>query len=241
MAIGADGLPVISHFDFTAEALRVTHCGNVACTSGNISTTVDDDPVTIAGHDTSIAIGADGLPVISHQDSTLATLRVTHCGNVACTSGNTSLTVDDPVNPVGHYTSITIGTDGLPIISHLDNFAGALRVTHCGNAACTAANVSTNVDDTDNHVGLMSSIAIGTDGLPIISHLDVTSGTLRVTHCGNTACTAGNASATVDDPANTVGYRGSLAIGTDGLPAISHNELTIFALRVTKCATKTCQ
>jgi hypothetical protein len=44
--------------------------------------------------------------------------------------------VDDPGNQVGLFPSIAFGADGLPVISHLDNTAGALRVTKCANSAC---------------------------------------------------------------------------------------------------------
>jgi len=294
LAIGVDGLPIISHHDGTLRALRVTHCGNRGCYAGNVSTTVDD-PANQVGFDTSIAIGTDGLPIISHRDSTAQALRVTHCGNAACTSGNVSTTVDDPANDVGSRTSIAIGADGLPIISHEDHTAFALRVTHCGNLACTAGNVSTTVDDSDNpfisvgyfpsiavgvdglpiishkggsalrvthcgnaactagnssiaadaplygSVGSFTSLAIGVDGLPIISHQDSDAWALRVTHCGNVTCSAGNTSTTVDDPANIVGYQTSIAIGVDGLPIISHLDSTAGTLKVAKCGTRTCQ
>jgi hypothetical protein len=235
IAIGADGLPVISHWDGTAGALRVTKCGNAACTAGNVTTAVYDSSSN-GNSQTSIAIGADGLPVISHLD--LATgLRVTRCGNPACTAGNVSTAVDVP--GTGGSSSIAIDADGLPVISHFYGTAGALRVTRCGNAACTAGNVSTTVDVPGT--GANTSIAIGADGLPIISHRDGTAGTLRVTRCGNAACTSGNVSTAVGDPANTVGAYTSIAIGADGLPIISHYDLTADALRVTKCATKTCR
>ena len=236
IAIGADGLPIISYLDSAAGALRVTHCGNAACTAGNVSTTVDD-PANVVGQYTSIAIGGDGLPIISHGDATAGTLRVTHCGNAACTAGNESTTVDDPeFSSVGQFTSIAIGADGLPIISHLDDTADALRVTHCGNAACTAGNVSTTVDDPANSVGQYTSIAIGADGLPIISHFDGAASTLRVTHCGNTACTAGNLSNPVD---NAAPQHTSIAIGADGLPIISYQG-SAGTLRVMHCGSAGC-
>jgi hypothetical protein len=37
-------------------------------------------------------------------------------------------------------------------------------------------------------VGLDSSIAVGPDSLPVVSHLDSFNGTLRVSKCGNVAC-----------------------------------------------------
>ena len=239
IAIGTDGLPVISHQDVSAGTLRVTHCGNVACTAGNVSTTVDD-PANVVGGFSAIAIGADGLPIISHQDTTARTLRVTHCGNVLCFAGNISTTVD-PLFGVGSYSSIAIGADGLAVISHYDAGATRLRVTHCGNAACTSGNVNNVADAPGYSVGFTPSIAIGVNGLPVISHQAAAPGALRLTHCGNAVCSAGNVSTTVDDPVNLVGLHSAIAIGTDGLPVISYQDQTARTLRVIKCGTRTCQ
>jgi hypothetical protein len=240
IAIAPDRLPVIS---YGGPVLRVTKCGNSTCTAGNVSTSVDD-PASSVGYESSIAIGVDGLPVISHWERTRVprawpALRVTKCGNAACTSGNISTTVDAlDDRGVGGYSSIAIGTDGLPVISHQSG--RALRVTKCGNPACTADNVSTTVDG-GGDVGWYTSIAIGADGLPVISHQNGTAWTLRVTKCGNAACTAGNVTTTVDDPVNSVGQHTSIAIGADGLPVISHRDLTAGTLRVTKCGTQSCR
>ena len=54
------------------------------------------------------------------------------CGDNACSSRNIIITVDS----AGHASpSITIGTDGLPIISYfLEN--GPLKVAKCANQYC---------------------------------------------------------------------------------------------------------
>jgi predicted regulator of Ras-like GTPase activity (Roadblock/LC7/MglB family) len=231
IAIGADGLPIISHTDRSVMGLRVSHCLNPDCIY-SINTTVDDQAYGV-GFESSIAIGADGLPIISHSSSN--GLRVTHCSHPWCTAGNLSVTID---GVGGRYSSIAIGADGLPVISHQDPSAGALRVTHCGNVSCTLAVTSVTVDDPLNHVGSHSSIAIGTDGLPVIGHYDQTAAALRVTHCGDVACTAGNVTTVVDDAPLPVGLYTSLAIGTDGLPIISHAAAE--GLRVTKCGNVAC-
>jgi hypothetical protein len=153
-----------------------------------------------------------------------------------------STAADDPAQVVGAFTSIAIGVDGLPIISHFDQAVEGLRVTHCGNVTCTAGNVSTTVDDLPvGAVGLFTSIAIGVDGLPVIIHRDEGAQALRVTHCGNIQCTSGNVSATVDDTGNEIGYQPSVAIAPDGLAVISHRDSTITGLRVVKCRTLSCQ
>jgi len=45
---------------------------------------------------------------------------------------------------VGYYTSITIGSDGLGLISYYDYGNGHLKVVHCGNVACSEATVIPN-------------------------------------------------------------------------------------------------
>jgi hypothetical protein len=87
------------------------------------------------GQYNSITIGTDGLPVISYYDYTNGYLKVAHCGNVACSSGNTITSVDT-VGDVGRFTSITIGTDGLPVISYYDNENHDLKVAKCANLFC---------------------------------------------------------------------------------------------------------
>jgi hypothetical protein len=240
IAVGTDNLPVISYHDSTAGALKVAHCGDSRCSASNTLTTVDN-PVNVVGYYTSIAIGTDGFPVISYQDDTAGTLKVAHCGNAHCTSGNTITTVDNPANSVGSYTSIAIGTDGFPVISYHDTPAGTLKVAKCANAACTGASTITTVDDPANDVGWRTSIAIGTDGFPVISYHDYTAKTLKVAHCGNASCSTGNIISVVDDPVNEVGTYTSIAIGSDGLPVISYYDITAEALKVLVCGTRTCQ
>jgi len=46
----------------------------------------------------------------------------------------------DSTGVVGNYSSITIGTDGLALISYYDNTFGDLRVAHCANVTCTPFN-----------------------------------------------------------------------------------------------------
>ena len=90
---------------------------------------------------------------------------------------------------MGQYTSIAIGTDGLPVVSYYDTANGNLKVAKCVNAACTGGATITTVDSA-GVVGTYTSIAIGTDGLPVVSlpH-DATNGDLKVVKCSNAACT----------------------------------------------------
>lgn len=237
LRFGSDGLPVLAYYDPGATRLVVTHCGDLDCRAGNVTRYPATSPS--AGEFVSLAIGADGLPVMAYYDRTRSTLAVTRCRAVNCATWANAW--PDPTrNDAGQYPSLAIGTDGLPVISHFDATAGTLRVTHCGAADCSGQAESTTVDAiTGREVGVGSTLAIGRDGFPVIAHF-LPKEALRVTHCGNAACTAGNTSTTVTDTADAAGLQPSIAIGADGLAVISHVALPSETLRVTHCDTVAC-
>jgi len=81
--VGTDGLVVISYYDNSASTLdlKVAHCANVTCSSA--TTTTVDKPGDV-GQNTSITIGADGLPFITYRDLTGNSVASMHCPNAFC-------------------------------------------------------------------------------------------------------------------------------------------------------------
>ncbi len=235
ITIGADGLGLIAYHDLTNSALKVLHCGDIACASGNISTTVDN--TADVGEGPAITTGADGLGLVAYLDNSNADLKVLHCGNAACSSNNVSHTVDS-TGIVGHEPSITIGRDGLGLISYIDVTNGDLKVLHCGDAVCGHFNTSTTID-TAGMVGSASSITIGPDGFGLISYSDATNGDLKVLHCGNAACSSQNVSTAVD-VGGDVGGMTSITIGADGLGLISYRDNVASALKMLHCGAPDC-
>jgi len=234
IAIGTDDFPVISYRNNIPKELKVAHCIDIACTSAATITIVDSGGGV--GAHTSIAIGTDDFPVISYSDSDTRDLKVAHCIDIACTSAATITTIDS-VDDVGQYNSIAIGTDGLPVISYFDSVPNNdLKIAHCDDIACTSA-VTITVDSSDD-VGNFTSIAIGTDGLPVISYRDFTNDDLKVAHCNDVACT--NFGTTTVDTGVDVGFSTSIAIGTDGFPVISHLDTLNDDLKVVHCNDPLC-
>jgi len=231
ITIGTDGLPIISYYDATNGDLKVAHCGNASCSSGNTLTTVDSNDDNV-GQYTSITIGIDGLPIISYYDATNGDLKVAHCGNASCSSGNTLTTIDSN-GDVGSFTSITIGTDGLPIISYHNYTDNVLKVVHCGNAFCSSGNIMTEVDNNNpifGYAGTCTSITIDAIGLPVIVYQIRVNTALKVIHCVNVSCSSFNVPATVDQNEN--GSYNSITVGTDGLLIISYYGATNGDLKV---------
>jgi hypothetical protein len=94
---------------------------------------------------------------------------------------------------------------------------------------------SAATDIADRILSAYSSIAIGTDGFPVISYRD-SANYLRVAKCVDVACSA-PATVTVEN-SETATYI-SIAIGTDGYPVISYRNAA-GNLTVAKCSDAAC-
>jgi hypothetical protein len=233
ITIGADGFGLISYWDAATGALKVAHCSNLVCSSATKTTIASARP-----GGTSATIGADGLGLISYWDAATGALKVAHCANVACSSAATYV-IDTPASfVVGQNSSITIGADGLGLISYYDAANDDLKVAHCSNVACSSATTTTL--DSVGDIGAASSITLGADGLGLISYDDRTNGDLKVAHCGDAVCSSAKATIARVDSLGTVGATSSLAIGADGLALISYEDSTNLALKVVHCGDAVC-
>jgi preprotein translocase subunit Sec61beta len=161
-------------------------------------------------------------------------------GTVTCEAHDTrpgfSRTTLDSAGAVGKYTSITIGADGLGLISYYDDTNGNLKAAHCNDAACSSASLATL--DSAGYVGRDTSITIGADGLGLISYYDITNSALKVAHCNDAACSS--ASLATLDNSGDVGRHTSITIGADGLGLISYYDITNGDLKVAHCNDATC-
>ena len=236
-AIGTDGFPVVGYGNNSDGHVRITHCGDASCSSGNLTTIVGNSDM---GQDPSIAIGSDGFPVMSYVNTSANTLRVVKCANTSCSSFFGPYTVDSDASIDLRWSSIAIGSDTYPIISYY--LSTTLKVAHCTTTSCDAVyNIYVLDAATAAIAQAGTSIAIGpaADGYkPIISFYD--SGLdLAVIHCGDTTCSSGNVTSTIDST-DSVGSWSSMAIATDGYPIIAYYNLTYTDLKVAKCTNSTC-
>ena len=84
-----------------------------------------------------MAVGTDGFGLIGYRDLTNGRLKVAHCTNTSCTAA-TATTLDSTSANTGYDTSVTVGADGLGLISYYDQANGRLRVAHCMLTGCAA-------------------------------------------------------------------------------------------------------
>ena len=243
ITIGINGNPIISYYDILNSDLKVAACKNPTCTGATESDRSDKYTIDSAGNvgvTNSITIGTNGNPIISYYDNTNSALKVAACKNPTCTGATENDRSDnyiiDNSGIVGAYTSITIGTNGNPIISYLDNTNFFLKLAVCMNPTCTT---STNFTvDNAGLVGQYTSITLGVNGNPIISYYDLTNSALKVAACGNPECTT-TTNTTIDSDGD-VGIETSITIGTNGNPIISYYDNTNSDLKIAACNNPTC-
>jgi hypothetical protein len=187
LAVGADGRPVIAHI--SNGRIAVTRCGDVACTWA-VSRAYLDPSYT--GRGPSIAIGADGLPIVAYRRGTGGTLRVTHCGSAGCTAGNasTSFGTSGPIAMAygGDTSAIAIGAEGRPIVAFDWSLPQNLLLLRCATATCAAAASTVTVDASADDVGAYPALAIGVDDLPVMAYVNRTTNAIRVAKCGTLSC-----------------------------------------------------
>ena len=125
-------------------ALLVLSIRDVSVASATITS---PDTVDNVGVHTSLALDASGFPVVSYYNITIHDLKVLHCGDATCTSGN-SITSPDVEGDVGLWASLVLDADGYPVVSYSrsDWPSIGVKVLHCGDDECTGKPIAGDVN-----------------------------------------------------------------------------------------------
>ena len=186
----------------------------------------------------SVAVGSDGLGLISFLDGT--GLNVAHCDDMLCGSA-TVATLDGWIGfRRGSDTSIMIGADGLGLISyhyrHLgtaDEISqGDMRVAHCSDLRCSTG-IVTNLETGGGDLGLYNSIALGPNGLALISYSGEAG--VKVASCLSESCTSSRTVVVDSWTGFAKGGDTSIAVSADGLVSISYRQPADGTLNMAHC------
>ena len=238
LAIGSDGFPIIGYQDFSGH-LKVLHCGSVDCSQGNTLTVVD--PNENVGQFLSLTIDSDGLPIMSYYDYPNQHLKIAYCSRIDCTEGNYVRTLDS--NEYGGLsTSIAIGKDGFPVIAFSGLPIEIPKIIHCLTVICAKTTV-TLINQSMTTAAYPRSMAIGKDGLPVVSYYGGPTGgstfNLKVLRCGNPDCSAENTLTTVD-PSPDSGQRNLMVMDKNGLPTIAYLVTNPYGFKIVHCGNSQC-
>ena len=92
VAIGVDGRPLVAYVH--DATVRISHCDDSACATVAAHHVVDADPAGV-GDDLSLALAADGYPVLTHviaAGTADARLRITECDDTTCATATSTTT-----------------------------------------------------------------------------------------------------------------------------------------------------
>jgi len=244
IAVDTNGDPMISYYDSTNGDLKFAICDVSASANGNCDQTGDWSTVTVdaagrVGVYTSIAVGANGDPMISYYDSTNGDLKFAICDLSASANGNCDDAGDwrtvKVERPGGLFSSIAVDAGGDPMISYYETTYLNLKFAICDRSASTNGNCdqtgdwSTVTVDSAGDVGKHTSIAVDANGDPMISYLDNTNNDLKLATCDLSSSTNGNCDQPGDwstlavDTGAGVGIEGSIAFSASGEPVIAYN------------------
>jgi hypothetical protein len=228
-AITADGHPLLAGYSsertwvddrwVAGQGLWFARCDDQACTNTLVDPDAYSAHLSEPSNWVSMAVGADGNPVISYYDGVSnRDLKVAHCTDPDCASATISTLDSD--GDVGLYNSTVVGSDGNPIISYYDRTHHDLKTAHCHDPECSSATF--NAVDTIGWVGEYTSMALGDDGLPVIAYHHVGYRDLRLARCHDLDCST--ASITTIDAPGWVGQYASLALDGHGHAFIAYSD-----------------
>src|SRR6266568_7993682 len=169
MKLSGAGAPVISYIN--GVDLKIAHCGNVTCISGNVITTADRQRVEAQ---TSLALNASGNPVVAYYFGDAGVgkskLKMLFCQDANC-QGNTTI-MTGAKGESGISPSLALDAAGNPVI--VGEFNLQLAVEHCGDPNCASGNsLVTNIASLGG-LGVFGQMSLALDGSgnPVISYLN---------------------------------------------------------------------
>ena len=242
--IGANGMPIIVYNDQATDALTVLACVDRDCSAAPVANVVDANGDR--GAVPSIAVGANGNPLISYRDASGQRLRVATCSTATC-AGAATLTTIDSGSTTGAESSIAIGTNGNPVVAYRGSIGtnSSLLLAFCQSTTCTgtrtivpldtgAGTAQSTADGTGT--GWFPSIAVGATGAPLISYLDGSGNAeAKLAVCGSASCaTSSLIRIAVGSWSNGTS---DIVIGADGNPIIAYKSSDI---TLAICTTATC-
>ncbi len=139
------GFPAVLYWG-AAAPLHFLFCQDADCTAS--TTTILNNAMYTTDMD--FVYGSDGFPVVTFDNLITGMLKITHCGNATCTSGNVTKQIG--VNAMG--ARLAINRPGTPFLFYVQQSTPGTGGTHdvkamkCTTFTCTGPTWNTNFGST---------------------------------------------------------------------------------------------
>lgn len=190
------------------------------------------DTAGFVGEFTSLALDADGYPVVAYRalrldpSGWMGDLRILHCNDPACAGGDDSITTPDAGGDVTHV-SVQLDAAGFPVVAYRDQQVAVLKLLHCNDRDCAGGDESITVADANGDSGYDVALDLDGDGFPVIAHHESPLNNFRLVRCNDADCAGNDETSTVVEAGGggigqVTGRAPDLIIDADGLPAIAY-------------------
>lgn len=239
IAISPTGLPVVAYA--SPSGLAVAQCTDVFCASPPRTTIVDPSPSVGS---VSLALHANGAPVLAYQDLADKDLKVAICQDPLCTSPQRQ-TVDSD-GDVGGSATVLIPWDSYPIIAYHDATRNDAKVARCSSPLCDGPAQVSTVTSQSGDAGPATTMIFDVTGLPVVAFQDLSasydaSGNpttryfgFRVVRCGDLACATSLGGFAITS-ATRLGETLSMGINDDLVLFVAAEDATRGKLVVYEC------
>lgn len=256
MVLNANGFPVIAYSHATPDSpaqhiLKIVTCGNSTCTSGNVTTKLEEGLSPIFG--LNLRLNDSGFPVLIYGIDN--DLKLLHCGNIACDSGNVSTIVDDTGGPLAsgindridmYSETLNLSSSEIPTITYHrttiinTNYTEEERLVVCGDPACSINNTFTTLFADNRYIGRNFTLK---NDIPIFSYFDTTDLTQKLVICGNAVCSSGNTVSNIEVDTPRRGSLSSITLNGRGFPVffVTHyTDIENAFLSILSCRNQFC-
>lgn len=213
---------------------------------GDNPTVITSPSLTTDDVTASIALDANGFPVIAYKDNTNFDLVIVRCNDKECKGDDESIQVPVTTGDTGTQPSIVLDENSYPVVSYYDTTNTDLYLLHCNDLYCAGGDESNvGVDTGANALGLHSIVRLdsSTPKKPVIAYHDDTNQSVKLAYCGDANCSSGNTLTVVEDTASNLGsgYKNiDFVIRSNGYPIITYYDTTNTKMRVASCNNATC-
>jgi len=232
--LGSDGRARVAYMS-GGNSVRLAVCSDQACTSFSSDEVVDIRPAIVVTPN-GLALRSGDLPtIVARTQEANSNLRVITCSDTTC---STPATVTTPIFQQAVTPAVAIRANDLPVIAY---GPGALYVASCGDVQCNSVSNALLVDDPTPGAsdGFYASIAVGSDGYPIATHLNTFNGEVRYVRCADPECVAATGVTLDGIGPDTVGNAPDMTLGPNGTPVMTY-RVDPNRVRVLLCSTLSC-
>ncbi|MBI2404577.1 hypothetical protein HYV22_00135, partial [Candidatus Gottesmanbacteria bacterium] len=225
IALGADDLPRIVHYDSFLGELYYMRCLKTDCSSYTVQLLDDGDPNIendAVGDFTKIVIGPNNLPYISYHNVTRTGITYIRCLDQDC-ANRVKRNIDEESTVTN--TALAVTSRGTPVFAYQQTTNNRVNVTTCSDMDCNQVTVRQIGEGSANVLGSFIEIALDSNDNPIMAYREDTALDLWVTACSTPDCSLYTTTQDVV-ATNSVGHDISIAIGTDNFPRIVYHDIT---------------